>query len=80
MVNNHQGHQEAAMESLGEEEDDTVPPLVLEDKAASVIDAYNFVGFAELERKIQEGEKVVKLQKVAEEVREGGGGGGDEEV
>ena len=42
---------EAAMENLGEEEDE----------AASVIDAYDFVGFAELERKIQKGEKVVKL-------------------
>ena len=70
---------EAAMESLGGEEEDTVPPLELEDEAASVIDAYDFVGFAELERKI-EGEKVVKLKKVAEEVREGGGDGGGEEV
>ena len=57
---------EAAMENLGEEEGDTVPLLKLEDEAASVIDAYNFVGLAELERKIQ-GEKLVKLQKVAEE-------------
>ena len=71
---------EAAMESLGEEEDDPVPTLELEDKAASVIDAYDFVGFAELERKIQKWEKVMKLQKVAEEVREGGGSGGGEEV
>ena len=43
---------EAAMESLGEEKDETIPPLELEDDAASVIDAYDFVGFAELERKI----------------------------
>ena len=50
---------EAAMESLGEKEDDTVPSLELEDKAASVIDAYDFVGFTELERKVQEGEKTV---------------------
>ena len=58
----------------------SVPPLELEDEVVSVINAYDFVGFAELERKIQEGEKVVKLQKVAEEVREGDGGGGGEEV
>ena len=34
---------EAAMDSLGEEEDDTLPPLELEDEAASVINAYDFV-------------------------------------
>ena len=67
------------MESLDEKEDDTVPPLELEVEAASVIDAYDFVGFTELERNIQEEEKVVKLQKVAE-VREGGRSGVDEEV
>ena len=39
---------EAVMEILGEEGDNTVPPLELEDEAAIVIDAYDFVGFAEL--------------------------------
>ena len=66
------------MESRCEEEDHTAPPLELEDEAAGVIDAYDFVGFTQLKRKIQQGEKVVKLQKVVEEVREGGGGGGGE--
>ena len=48
---------EIAMESLGEKEDNTLPTLELEDETASVIDAYDFVGFAELERKQHEGER-----------------------
>ena len=56
-----------------------VPLLEPENEATSVIDAYDFVGFTKLVREIQ-GRKMVKLQKVAEEIRKGGGGGGGEEM